>query len=90
MVRYTVKAKPRFEELVTKLWYYSRYGNMPYYASSDEWSEYLSKVLPSELPNVIRALSVHLDITINETESEETTEAGTKPDSGTSKKKAGK
>jgi len=77
-MRYKTEIKEKFRLLCETLTYYSKYGVIRYNAPESEWNEFLQRVLPSELENVLKALSVHLNITVeNETNQEDTSESGT-------------
>ena len=69
------KIEKRERANIAGLVYYSKYGIIAYESISEEWSKFLAGVLPSELPNVLAALSVHFNISKNETESEKLPEA---------------
>lgn len=84
MVQYKVEKKERAN--ITGLMYYSRYGIISYEATASEWSAFFAKVLPSELPNVLQALSAHLEISVI-TENEQDTPT---PEAETGSKKKGK
>ena len=79
MPNYKIKVKERYTELCETLTYYSKYGTIKYNAPETEWNEFLKNVLPSELQNVLKALSNHLDIYEAETENDTTEAAATEP-----------
>ncbi len=78
------KIEKRERANIAGLVYYSKYGVIPYEATAKEWGAFFKKVLPSELPNVLHALSAHLIITQDEPE------ASTEPEAETGEKKKGK
>lgn len=87
MANYRVEIKERHTALCETLTYYSKYGTIRYNAPEAEWNEFLKRVLPSELQNVIHSLSNHLNIYEAEAESDTTNEGTTEPNK---QKKKGK
>jgi ribosomal protein L13 len=87
MPNYKIKVKERHTELCETLTYYSKYGTIKYNAPESEWNEFFKNVLPSELQNVLNALSKHLNIYENETENDTAEAAAAEP---SKRKKKGK
>lgn len=77
MTNYKVEIKERYTTLCETLTYYSKYGTIRYNAPEAEWNEFLKRVLPSELENVLKSLSNHLNIYEKESETETPSEAST-------------
>jgi len=68
---YKIEIKEKFRALCETLTYYSKYGIIRYNAPETEWNEFLKRVLPSELANVLKALSIHLNINYENEATEE-------------------
>ena len=68
---YKIEIKEKFRALCETLTYYSKYGVIRYNAPETEWNEFLKRVLPSELANVLKALSIHLNINYENEATEE-------------------